>query len=253
MPFAGANIVIKGTTTGTQTDFDGKFSIKAKSGDILVFTYIGFDDFAVTIGKDNYYEIRLPTSSAKLDQVVVTAFGIARESPENEKIMVRGYSSISENSNALIVIDGKIATSEELENLNPEEILSSKVLENKEAIALYGIEGKNGAIVVTTKGSINLESVQVRKNLQETAFFFPQLKTDEEGNVSFHFTNSEALTKWKLQPLAHTKDLKSALLVKETLTQKELMVLPNFPRFLRVNDTIQISAKIASLTENTLT
>ncbi|WP_046756895.1 alpha-2-macroglobulin family protein [Kordia jejudonensis] len=92
-----------------------------------------------------------------------------------------------------------------------------------------------------------------RKNLQETAFFFPQLQTDKDGNVSFSFTTPEALTKWKLQLLAHTKELHSATKSLTTVTQKELMVLPNVPRFLREGDKIVISSKISNLSENNLT
>ncbi len=97
------------------------------------------------------------------------------------------------------------------------------------------------------------ETVQIRKNLQETAFFFPQLKTDEEGNVSFSFTTPEALTKWRLQLLAHTKTLETTTMSMEAVTQKELMVIPNAPRFLREGDLITISTKIANLTEKSLT
>lgn len=98
----------------------------------------------------------------------------------------------------------------------------------------------------------DLESVAIRKNLQETAFFFPQLQTDAEGNVTFSFTTPEALTKWKLQLLAHTKALESATTSLETVTQKELMVIPNAPRFLRHGDAISISTKIANLTDKSL-
>ncbi|NRD21002.1 alpha-2-macroglobulin [Winogradskyella eckloniae] len=97
------------------------------------------------------------------------------------------------------------------------------------------------------------DNIQIRKNLNETAFFFPQLKTDAEGNVSFNFKAPEALTKWKLQLLAHTKTLESAVTRLETVTQKELMVIPNAPRFLREGDQITISTKIANLTEKELT
>ncbi len=99
------------------------------------------------------------------------------------------------------------------------------------------------------KGS---DGVQIRKNLQETAFFFPQLHTDKEGNVSFSFTSPEALTKWNLQLLAHTKTLESSVRNMQTVTQKELMVIPNAPRFLREGDKITISTKIANLTEKIL-
>ena len=99
----------------------------------------------------------------------------------------------------------------------------------------------------------DFSEVQIRKNLQETAFFFPQLQTDKDGNVSFNFTTPEALTKWKLQLLAHTKNLESATTTLQTVTQKELMVLPNVPRFLREDDQIIISTKIANLTKKVLT
>ncbi|SFC82765.1 alpha-2-macroglobulin family protein [Algibacter pectinivorans] len=99
----------------------------------------------------------------------------------------------------------------------------------------------------------DFDNIQIRKNLQETAFFFPQLKTDDKGHVSFSFTTPEALTQWKLQLLAHTKTLESATQSFSTVTQKELMVIPNAPRFLREGDKITISTKIANLTENQLT
>lgn len=96
------------------------------------------------------------------------------------------------------------------------------------------------------------ENIQIRKNFQETAFFFPQLQTDKEGNVSFSFTSPEALTKWNLQLLAHTKNLESSYSTLQTVTQKELMVTPNAPRFLREGDEIVISTKIANLTKKAL-
>jgi len=94
--------------------------------------------------------------------------------------------------------------------------------------------------------------ITIRKNLQETAFFFPHLQTDAEGNVSFNFTTPEALTKWKLQLLTHTKSLESATASFETVTQKELMVVPNAPRFLRQGDQITLSTKIANISDKNL-
>lgn len=109
----------------------------------------------------------------------------------------------------------------------------------------------NGKLVKRAK-IFNKKPVQIRKNLQETAFFFPQLKTDKDGNVSFNFKAPEALTKWKLQLLAHTKTLESAVSQYEAVTQKELMVIPNAPRFLRQGDEIVISTKIANLTDKVI-
>ncbi|MGB1314128.1 MAG: alpha-2-macroglobulin family protein, partial [Bizionia paragorgiae] len=98
----------------------------------------------------------------------------------------------------------------------------------------------------------DFSQVQIRKNLQETAFFFPQLQTDKDGTISFSFTSPEALTQWKLQLLAHTKSLESATTSLDAVTQKELMVIPNAPRFLREGDRITISTKIANLTNKQL-
>lgn len=92
-------------------------------------------------------------------------------------------------------------------------------------------------------------AVQPRTNFNETAFFYPQLKTDDEGNVVFSYTVPESLTAWKLLLLAHTPDLKAGTLVKKLVTQKELMVIPNAPRFFRENDRITFTAKVTNLSD----
>ncbi|WP_196885272.1 alpha-2-macroglobulin family protein [Aureivirga sp. CE67] len=96
------------------------------------------------------------------------------------------------------------------------------------------------------------QPIQIRKNLQETAFFYPQLRTDKDGNVQFEFTSPEALTKWKLQLLAHTKDVVYKIEELTTVTQKELMVIPNAPRFFREGDAMTFTTKIASLSDEKL-
>lgn len=96
------------------------------------------------------------------------------------------------------------------------------------------------------------DKVPVRQNLNETAFFYPDLKTDAEGNVSFEFTSPEALTKWKLMFLAHTKDARAATLNKEVVTQKEFSVTPNYPRFLREGDELNLQSKLSNLTSKKL-
>ncbi len=89
----------------------------------------------------------------------------------------------------------------------------------------------------------------IRKNLNETVFFFPELRTDAEGNIVLKFTMNEALTRWKLLTYAHTKELQQALSVKEVVTQKDLMIIANPPRFLRQGDEIEISAKVSNLSK----
>ncbi|MEQ1732714.1 MAG: alpha-2-macroglobulin family protein [Bacteroidia bacterium] len=96
------------------------------------------------------------------------------------------------------------------------------------------------------------EEVAVRKNKNETAFFFPQLVSDAQGEFTMNFTMPEALTKWKMLAYAHTKDLKQAQTQHSVVTQKEVMVVPNWPRFVREDDSITITAKIVNLTNTPL-
>ncbi|MFH2143628.1 MAG: alpha-2-macroglobulin family protein [Bacteroidota bacterium] len=97
-----------------------------------------------------------------------------------------------------------------------------------------------------------LAPVEIRKNFSETAFFFPELETNEEGEVVVKFTVPESLTKWKMMGFAHTKDLKFGFIDNELVTQKELMIIPNVPRFIRENDEITFSAKITNLSKTDL-
>ncbi len=98
----------------------------------------------------------------------------------------------------------------------------------------------------------DFSDVKIRTNLNETVFFFPNLYTDENGDIIIKFTMNEALTKWKFMSLAHTKDLQFATTEKEIITQKDLMVVPNAPRFFREGDDIQFTAKVSNLTKNAL-
>ena len=90
------------------------------------------------------------------------------------------------------------------------------------------------------------EPVAVRTNFAETAFFYPHLKTDADGNVLISFTMPESLTRWHLQGFAHNNDLMSGYFEKFVTTSKKLMVVPNAPRFLREGDTLVFSAKVVN-------
>ncbi|MGZ4116974.1 MAG: alpha-2-macroglobulin family protein [Bacteroidia bacterium] len=102
-------------------------------------------------------------------------------------------------------------------------------------------------------GGEDLSKVSARSNFAETAFFYPQLETDKDGSVIIKFTIPEALTKWKMMGFAHTKDLKFGTIEKELQTQKDLMVIPNAPRFFRENDKMEFSTKISNLSDGDLT
>ncbi|GGG41899.1 alpha-2-macroglobulin [Bizionia arctica] len=199
------------------------FSILSLYWDYLNYVQNDYDQldwFGFSFGYNSTLIIRgMSTISPEenyMEEVVVTAMGIRKEKKSI------GY-AVSKSESESIAMDG----------LNNDEVI---IPEDE----------------LTNPKKEDFSQVQIRKNLQETVFFFPQLQTDEKGNISFSFTTPEALTKWKLQLLAHTKTLESATTSLETVTQKELMVIPNVPRFLRQGDQITISTKISNLSKEEL-
>ena len=99
----------------------------------------------------------------------------------------------------------------------------------------------------------NTNNVQVRKNFAETAFFYPAIYADSSGNFSFSFTMPDAVTKWKLQTLAHTNNAAIGYNENTLITQKPLMVQTNAPRFLTEGDHIEMSSKISNLSDSEVT
>jgi uncharacterized protein YfaS (alpha-2-macroglobulin family) len=100
---------------------------------------------------------------------------------------------------------------------------------------------------VLSIGSGVAKPITIRKNFNETAFFYPQLRTDEKGQVLIEFTMPEALTKWKFRAFAHNKQLQMGYLESEIVTQKQLSINANMTRFLREGDTVTVSARLANL------
>ncbi len=228
----GVNVVVKGTTRGTQTDFDGNFKLKAKKGETLVLSFVGFQSLKVKIGKDNTYTIVLDSDDASLDEVVVTAYG-----GKNKRRSKRG--------SAVEALEGKaagVSVHAEAEMATEDKAMASPIALETDSVEKPSPKQEEQA----------LKGIVARKNLQETAFFYPHLKTDAEGNVSFNFTVPESLTRWNLNLLAHTKDMAVAQKQFTTVTQKELMVMPNPPRFLREGDQIVFASKISNLTDKNL-
>lgn len=114
---------------------------------------------------------------------------------------------------------------------------------------------ENSAIdesAIVAGGGKTDEEVKVRQNFNETAFFYPHLKTNEKGETLISFTVPESNTTWKFMALAHTKDLKYAQIIKEAISQKKLMVSPNVPRFIREGDKMSITSNISNLSEENI-
>ncbi|UGU14547.1 SusC/RagA family TonB-linked outer membrane protein [Sinomicrobium kalidii] len=224
MPLPGANVLIKGTNTGTQTDFDGNFTINVGEGETLAVSYIGMKTAEVVVGASSTINIELEEDAQALDEVVVTALGISREKKSlgyatqevggdqvntaketnfvnslsgkvaglsvkrsstlggSSNVVLRGYSSITGNNQALFVIDGTPISNSNTNtdnqragnggydygnaamDVNPEDIESINVLKGAAATALYGSRAANGAIIITTKKGKNRKGIGVTIN-----------------------------------------------------------------------------------------
>ena len=127
---------------------------------------------------------------------------------------------------------------------NSEELLEEVV------VVGYGV---SDAAQSKTDGNVQtVGSGQVRTNFAETAFFYPQLLTNEKGEVVFSFTMPESLTTWNFRGYAHTKDMLLAELDEEVVTSKDFMLTPNLPRFVRVGDHTVLAATVDNRTERAL-
>jgi len=145
-------------------------------------------------------------------------------------------------------MDGREAIPGQVEMMDKTETSSTENLQ----------EGKDGDRTITG-GELSLKEkekysgVQVRRDFKETAFFYPALKTNENGEIEISFTIPESLTRWKLLGLGHSKDLSYGQFEKEIITQKDLMVVPNAPRFFREGDKMSFPVKVVNLSESELT
>jgi TonB-linked SusC/RagA family outer membrane protein len=219
-PLPSASVVVKGTNTGVQTDFDGNFSIKVSKGDVLVVSYLGFATKEITIGDESTLKIILIEDADSLDEIVVVGYGtksksklIAAVSTINEKTLKKqpvanvsnaleglasglfvtqgsgepGFSNSSfEVRNfgaALVIIDGAPG---DLNQLDPNEIENISVLKDAAAAAVYGVQGGNGVVLITTKkGKLGKPKLSYSNQFTYTAFTsYPEyLSSAERGEV----------------------------------------------------------------------
>lgn len=168
-------------------------------------------------------------------------------------IILRGVGNINGNVQPLFIVDGIPVDEDGFRSISTNDIASYSILKDAAATSIYGNRGANGVIVITTTKGIQeemneLAKVKTRKNLKETAFFLPNLRTDNEGNLRFSFTSPEALSVWKMRLFAHNKKAESGHFEYTTYTQKDLMIMPNMPRFLREGDEIILMAKVTNTT-----
>lgn len=233
----GVSISILDKNAGTITDFDGLFSLHCQIGDIVRFEYVGFKSQTILIdSKKQNVNISLVKDLQSLNEVVVIGYGSQKKS----KTRSNGIQSRSMKNSREMLASSDLESDVVLEETVQGKIAGISVVENEPT------ETK------TKERISSLKSIKARTNLNETAFFIPNLKTNNKGEIEFEFTSPEALTQWNLQLLAHTKNATWGKLTAETLTQKDLNIIPNAPRFLREGDQLLFSAKISNLSNKAL-
>jgi len=251
-PLPGASVIVQGTTIGATTDFDGEFSINATPDDTLEISYVGFVTTKIPVAIGNIHVIMEPDNT--LEEVVVTAYGVKRE----KKALGYAVAEIREDSVGV------------LNSLSVESIRALPGSANGIDDVAFSYSGyadgnwnpRNAADdefndfnyyrgnVLTKKP--RFKNISIRKKLEETAFFFPQLQTDRKGRIRFSFEAPQLLTQWRFRLLAHNKHAVTGGLEKLVITQKDLNLVPNTPRFLREGDTVVLQAKLANLTTKEL-
>ncbi len=201
LPLPGVNIIERGTSNGTQTDFDGAYNLFIEGGRYLDFSYVGFETVTLPIFSSNIGVSMLPGS--ELEEVVIIAQGIKRESKalgyavseldvarvlsgkasgvsitgqagtngSAANVAIRGYNSITGNSQPLYIVDGVPISADTLNQdflngnsgtssfLDQDNVASVEVLEGLAAQTLYGTAAYNGVVVITTKNGEGLNSL----------------------------------------------------------------------------------------------
>ena len=166
LPLPGVSIIVKGTSNGTTTDFDGYYSLEVSNGNELVFSYIGQKTVEMPI-YSSIINTRLEEDAQQLDEVVVMGYGINSSALQGKAagVSIKGTSGISRNSRApeinlpLYIIDGVPIDGFVEGDLDEEEIQSIEVLKGTNAESLYGARGQNGVVAITTKKSNLKEGV----------------------------------------------------------------------------------------------
>ncbi len=185
-------------------------------------------------GRNSAYTYQSGFSSGKWNYIDVPEFQYSRF--DWEDALLDSYTYLMRSSYALTSMKAKDSIVEE-----------DRVMEESEMNVVPAALGKQADGAKERSGEEH--AAPLRRNFQETAFFFPVLRTDKDGGWVLDFSLPESNTTWKFQALAHTKDLKYGQLKREIVSSKPLMVLPNLPRFVRVGDEVDIRAQLINCSE----
>lgn len=276
-PLPGVTVLVKGTTRGTQTDFDGKFSIQAKEGEQLEVSYIGMKTEIIAVSKtNNNLAINLNEDATTLQEVVVVGYGRVKKSTayssavsvvssekvsrkkdkisttstvsatpatpqthgyvshvnrntqaiqslqgqvtglsispgsgapgSGDKIVIRGISSVNSSSEPLYIINGLPVSSGAVKRIKAEDIKNIQVLKDANATALYGNQGQNGVIIITTNKKLTKKELKKLQKLQEEGVVPPPGNPwnsfDGSHNEDYEVFEENAFTSPRQVPLS---------------------------------------------------
>ena len=260
VPFVSIVVISKGRQVEkTVTDFDGKFVFR----DLLPGTYrieyssLGYHKFiqpAVKIDGQSLVVLDVPlqSSATQLNEVLIIESRIPKEAARPNIIEIGAAacsSRISSEDIARMPSNSVESIVAAVGGIGYSDGTSSRkrggVNVPKEAIAEI-------SPMFNFDGSASDSPVALRKNLSTLAFFEPALNSDKEGRVTVSFTLPDALTQWRLLGFAWNDRFQMGSIDRTVYSQKELMVQPLMPRFLRQGDTVVIPAKVSNLTDSTL-
>ncbi|SDF07630.1 TonB-dependent outer membrane receptor, SusC/RagA subfamily, signature region [Mucilaginibacter pineti] len=286
LALAGVSVKIKGTTQGTQTNAQGNFSINVPANGKLIFSFIGYQSQEIAIKSGDKVYIVLEESQKSLNEVAVIGYGSVRKREMTGSVSVitdapvanieqllqgkvsgliagapgfrgtvqiRGISSISGlESKVLYIIDGNIAAG--MDTINPADILSINVLKDAAAVALYGVQAKNGAIIITTKKGNNVPQdaatqqsngePTLRKNFSDYAYWQPKLLTDAQGHASFTATYPDDITNWRTFVTGITDHQQTGFIENQVKSYKPISANFIAPQFAVAGDELNLIGKV---------
>ncbi|OOQ60989.1 alpha-2-macroglobulin family protein [Mucilaginibacter pedocola] len=247
---------IANTNISTTTNSLGYFKIKVPANAMLLFSAKGW--ITKKVSPPTGLKLVVQMRSLLLPG---RSLGIVKEL----SLADPGVKSQAGDANADIRIDEPVGNSDVVQAMEEAPTLSS--LNNfissptdkaKRGYMMYDevydgrLRSKVAALKKLEEVAISSKPITIRKNFNETAFFYPQLRTDNKGQVTISFTVPEALTKWKFRGLAINKQLQTGYAEQTIVTQKQLSISANMPRFLREEDTLTVSARVANLSPGAL-
>lgn len=266
-PITGALVKVVNGNTATITNIAGEYSLKVQQGEQIQISFVGCKSELLTINHHTDYNVTLEEDSKQLNETVVLGFGSTTYKALSGKVQGLDItnSTLSSRKSQLIVVDGKVYDGE-LDSLNPDDILSTEVIKDASAVAIYGSIAAGGVIMIKTKNSgilnqgsneydeIDAAGLQpMRHNFSDEAFWQPTLRTDQQGKARFEVTYPDDITSWKAHFIAIGRKKQMATATLKIRSFKPLLAQLSLPRFVISGDCMNAVGRITNHQKDSIT